>query len=205
MKRLGLSLLPLLTFAGVLFHSTEAKAVGPVGVELGAKLGYATNPNGDQPNPLGVGAGVRGGLELFHKLYVGGNVMYYFGSTEDTPLGATSSNTSVSTHTLLLGLDVGYSLKISELTIRPQLGFGDASITSLEPFAGTVNNPATNVANFSVTKQRLYLEPGIVALVQLGPIFVGADVNLLVIPDGELDNGNAFASFAFGGQAGLKF
>lgn len=204
MKRLALPLLAALVFVGVFFRSPAARADLPLAVEAGGRFGYGTNPNSDVPNPLAVGFGARGGVEVFQKLYVGGNVMYYFGSTADTPLGATPSNISTSTHTLLIGLEAGYSLHISALIIRPQLGFGDASLTSFANFNGTSNNPGTTVGNFSVTNQRFYLEPGLVGLVTLGPIYVGADVNLLFIPDAEPSTGDAYSSFAFGAQLGIR-
>lgn len=204
MKRLALSLFAALSFAGVFLQSSDARADLPLAVEVGGKLGYATNPNSDVPNPLGVGFGARGGVELFKSLYLGGNIMYYFGTSEDTPLGATESNTSVSTHTLLLGVEAGYDLHLSMLIIRPQLGFGDASLTSFTNFNGTVNNPGTTVGNFTVTNQRLYLEPGITALVNVGPVYFGADVNLLFIPDAQPSTGDAYSSFAFGGQLGIR-
>ncbi|MGH7329212.1 MAG: hypothetical protein ACREJX_12765, partial [Polyangiaceae bacterium] len=110
----------------------------------------------------------------------------------------------VSTHTLLLGLEAGYSLHLKPIIIRPQLGFGDASLTSFTNFNGTVNNPGTSVDNFTVTNQRFYLEPGIVGLVNLGPFYFGADVNLLFIPDAEPSTGDAYSSFAFGAQLGIR-
>ena len=204
MKRLALTLATAIFFVGVFFRSPDARADLPLAAEFGGRLGYATNPNSDVPNPLGVGFGARGGVELFKSLYLGGNIMYYLGTSKDTPLGATPSNTSVSTHTLLLGLEVGYSLHIKPLIIRPQLGFGDASLTSFTNFAGTVNNPATDVSNFTVTNQRFYLEPGLVALVNVGALYFGGDVNLLFIPDAEPSTGDAYSSFAFGGQLGIR-
>ena len=204
MKRLALLSVAALSFIGVFFHSSAARADLPLAAEFGGRLGYATNPNSDVPNPLGVGFGARGGIELFKSLYLGGNIMYYFGSTQDTPLGATPSNTGVSTHTLLLGLEVGYSLHIKPIIIRPQVGFGDASLTTFTNFSGTVNNPGTDVSNFTVTNQRFYLEPGIVALVNVGPFYFGGDVNLLFIPDAQPSTGDAYSSFAFGGQLGIR-
>jgi hypothetical protein len=204
MKRSLSLLLGALLFVSVFFRSTDAHALGPLEVELGARLGYATNPDSNIANPLGTDIGIRGGLELFHKLYLGGNVQYYFGSSVDTPLSGPGTDSSVSTHTFLLGFEGGYSIHVSMLTIRPQLGIGDASITTL----GTLNPTpitGTTLNNYAQTNTRLYLEPGVVALINIGLVYIGADANILVITDANSQDGNAYTSFAFGAQAGLRF
>jgi len=78
-----------------------------------------------------------------------------------------ASITSVSTHVLLYGAEMGYGIKLIDLfTLRPQVGFGDATF---------------NVSGESQSTTFWYLEPGVVGLVDLGPMFVGADVNMLLI------------------------
>lgn len=204
MKRSLSLLFGALLFVSIFFRSTEAHALGPIGVEVGARLGYATNPDSNISNPLGTNIGVRGGVDLFHKLYLGLNAQYFFGSSVDTPLSGPGTDGSVTTHTTLLGLEVGYSYHVSLLTIRPQLGFGDAQITTLgayQPDAITTSS----LPNYTVTNTRFYLEPGIVALINIGIVYVGADANILVITDANTQDGNAYSSFAFGGQAGLHF
>jgi hypothetical protein len=204
MKRTLSSLFGALLFVSIFFRTTEAHALGPVEVELGARLGYATNPDSNISNPLGTNVGLRGGLELFHRLYLGVNGQYYFGSSVDTPLSGPGTDGTVTTHTTLLGLEAGYSFHVSLLTIRPQLGFGDAQITTLgnyQPDAITT----TSLPNYTVTNTRFYLEPGIVALVNIGILYAGADANILVITDGNTQDSKAYTSFAFGLQAGLRF
>jgi hypothetical protein len=203
MKRTASLLVSALFFVCLFFRSTEAHALGPIGVELGARLGYATNPDSNIPNPLGTGIGARGGLDLFHRVYLGLNAQYYFGSSVDAPLGGPNDNT-VRTHTTLLGIEAGYSIHVSLLTIRPQLGLGSASITTLSNLSPDPLGTAT-LPNNTNTNTRLYLEPGIVALINVGLVYVGADVNLLVITDANAQDSNAYTSFAFGAQAGLRF
>jgi hypothetical protein len=204
MKRSLSLLLGALLFVCVFFRSTEAHALGPLDVELGARLGYATNPDSNISNPLGTGIGLRGGVELFHRLYLGVNGQYYFGSSVDTPLSGPGTNGTVTTHTTLLGFEAGYSIHVKFLTIRPQLGIGDASLTTLGNYQPTAIT-TTPLDNYTVTNTRLYLEPGIVALVNIGIVYAGADANILVITDANTQDGNAYSSFAFGLQAGLRF
>jgi len=198
MKRIA-SLFSGILFVCLFFRSTEARAVGPIDVELGPRLGYATNPNTDQATPLGVGVGARGGIEFLHHLYAGVNAMYYFGSTQDTTLGLQQERT----HTLLFGVEAGYGFHLSLLTIRPQLGFGEATITGFKQFDASTGTVSVN--DLAVTKNHFYLEPGIVALVNVGLVYVGADANILVITAANEADSNAYTSFAFGAQAGLRF
>src|SRR5271167_4825380 len=65
----------------------DAHALGPIDLEVGAKVGGATNPlsgNG-VPNPLGVGLGGRAGIAFLGGIYLGGNIMYYLGSSQSVP------------------------------------------------------------------------------------------------------------------------
>ncbi len=64
----------------------DAHALGPVDLEVGAKVGYATSPvSGGGTNPLGFGVGGRAGLAFLGGIYVGGNIMYYLGGSENVP------------------------------------------------------------------------------------------------------------------------
>jgi hypothetical protein len=174
--------------------SREAHALGPVDLEIGAKAGMATNPwSNANYNPLGFGLGLRGGID-FLGVYAGAQFLYYFGGSEGA--GTAVQSGSVSTHTWIYGLEVGYSIDLgSVLTIRPQIGLGNATFSTSTSvsgiFSGTVRQG--DDSNF-------YLEPGAVALIHLGTYFVGADANILVFPG--LDNSQA--SFSLHGQIGIK-
>ncbi|MEO8878686.1 MAG: hypothetical protein ABI461_24060 [Polyangiaceae bacterium] len=198
MKRIA-TLFSAILFVVLFFRSTEAHALGPINVEVGPRLGYATNPNTDQATPLGIGIGGRAGLEFLHGVYAGVGAMYYLGSSQDTTLGVNQ----VSTHSVLFGLEAGYGLHLRSLTIRPQLGIGEATITGFKQFDASTGFVSIN--DLQVTKNHLYLEPGVVALINLGLVYVGADANILVITDANAQDGNAYTSFAFGLQAGLRF
>lgn len=179
----------LVAGAAFLVSERDAKALGPVDVEVGARVGVATNPDSDGPNPYGLGLGVRGGVSIFN-IYGGLSFMHYLGSSQDVPGGG-----SVDFSSTLYGLELGYSIKaIPMLTLRPQLGIGNASLTS-------------SVGSFSASSSNLYLEPGVTALVPLGLLYVGADVNLLLLPG--VDQGDAdsktFTSLSIHGQVGVQF
>src|SRR5208282_382729 len=68
----------LATLAIALSHR-DARALGPVGIEMGAKVGYGTSPGGAGSNPLVIGLGGRAGITLF-GIYLGGNIVDYLGS-----------------------------------------------------------------------------------------------------------------------------
>jgi hypothetical protein len=173
----------------------DARAVGPIDIELGARAGGATNPFGGNPqpaNPLGFGLGARGGVALF-GIYGGLSVMYYFGSSQSATLGTTSVSTSY--NSLLYGGELGYNIKLAIVTIRPVLGIGNYTLNaSLSPGgSSSINN--------------LYLEPGLTGLISLGTWFVGADANALILPNMKQPDQSTStnAAFTIHGQVGVRF
>ena len=177
----------------------NAHALGPVDVEIGAKVGIGTNPfssnNGiSAPNPLGFGLGARAGIDLL-GIYGGIQLMYYFGGSESVSVPGQS--VSVNDHTLMYGVEVGYGFKLIDiLTIRPQVGIGNATFS--------VTGGGSGVATVDVGSQstsNIYLEPGVTGLISLGGWFVGADANLLFFPG--LNDGQT--AFSLHGQIGFKF
>ncbi len=169
----------------------DAHALGPVDLEVGAKVGYATSPaSGGGTNPLGFGLGGRAGIAFLGGIYVGGNIMYYFGGSENVapPCNAGASCVSppsISVNTLMYGGELGYGIKILDLlTIRPQVGLGNATFS-----AG------------GESSSYYYLEPGVTGLVGLGLLYVGADANLLVLP--SLPSNEVAVSLH--AQVGVKF
>lgn len=178
----------MLAFAG------DAHALGPVDLEVGAKVGGATNPSSASgaTNPLGFGLGGRAGLAFLGGIYAGGNIMYYFGGSQNeslpTAAGAASS-VSVSVNTLMYGGELGYGLTILDLlTIRPQVGLGNATFS-------------VSAAGTSESSNYVYVEPGVTGLVGLGLFFVGADANVLLFPTLS----NSQAAFSLHAQIGVKF
>jgi hypothetical protein len=184
--------------AGTFAMTRDAHALGPIGIEAGAKVGGATNPISNAtdgtPNPLGVGLGLRGGVTIM-GFYGGVAYTHYFGASQDLEGG------SISAHTNMYGIDLGYGLTLLDiLTIRAQVGIGSASFGT-GGSVSTVVNGTTVSADAGGSQSNLYLEPGIVGLIGLGLIYVGADANVLVFPG--LDG--AKASIAINGEIGVKF
>jgi hypothetical protein len=189
-----------LTAAGAglfaLFTTRDARAVGPIDIEIAAKVGYGTSPNGGSLNPLGFGFGGRAGVS-FLGLYAGVNVVDYLGgSSGPLPCPPNVFCESVTTQTLMYGGELGYGFKLSIVTIRPQLGVGNAL------FYGTGSSSS------------LYLEPGVTVLVSFGHLFLGADANFVLFPsfptfDGigsKLTSSTAVAdACTIHGQLGVRF
>jgi hypothetical protein len=149
--------------------SANAYALGPVEGEVALRGGVGSDPDG---NPLAFGVGARGGAS-FGALYAGASVTYHFGAGGSCNGGCTlpagsqvAPQTPVST--LLYGVEGGYNVKWSDVTVRPQLGLG-------------------NLMHFypgNSSESYFYLEPGVTMLVSLGTAFLGFDVGALLIPAG---------------------
>jgi len=173
----------------------SAHALGPVDVEVAAKGGFATSPlsGTDAGNPLGLGLGGRAGIVLDESFYLGGSVLYYFTGSENELVtsnagGSTLTHTtqSVSTQVLMYGAEMGYGIDLTDfLTLRPQVGFGDATFSQSGGGASTTT---------------WYLEPGLAGLVPFGKLLVGADVDMLLLSVSQPE-----VAFVFDAQVGLKF
>ena len=187
-------LVPVALCLAVLTAPTEAHALGPIDLEIAAKVGYANNPGSGDPNPLGVGLGGRAGVS-FMGAYGGVNILYYFGGTSNVNIASVSANS------LLYGIEAGYGVTLVDiLTIRAQLGVGNITISSSGSL-GSVAAPSSSLNN-------LYLEPGLTGLLGFGTYFVGVDANLLVLPSIAKQNGGGSSTetcFTLHGQIGVKF
>jgi len=187
-------LLPVALCLAVLTAPTEAHALGPIDLEIAAKVGYANNPGSGDPNPLGVGLGGRAGVS-FMGAYGGVNILYYFGGTSNVNIASVSANS------LLYGIEAGYGVTLVDiLTIRAQLGVGNITISSSGSL-GSVAAPSSSLNN-------LYLEPGLTGLLGFGTYFVGVDANLLILPSIAQQNGGGSSTetcFTLHGQIGVKF
>jgi len=188
MKIVSTALLGGAVVAGALSISRDASALGPVGIEVGAKIGAGTNPTGDNINPLGFGIGARGGVTIFN-IYGGLSFMYYLGGTTNEP----TSGVHRSGKAVLYGFEGGYDFNILGVVIvRPQLGIG--------VYNGNYNE-SVRLTTSTADGKNLYLEPGVTGIVPFGFWFVGADANLLFLPG----QSGATAGFTFHGQIGLRF
>jgi hypothetical protein len=183
---------------GTLSVTRCASALGPVDVEVAARVGGGTNPvlvpssvlGPAQVNALGFGLGARAGAS-FSGFYGGVSFMYYFGASQ-RPY-ATDANILIhleSFNSVLYGIEAGYNFNVSFLTVRPQLGVGG--------YTRTASSPGTTSYNDS----NLYLEPGVTGLLPLGQWIVGADANVLFLPGWS---GRSQPAFTAHGQVGIKF
>jgi hypothetical protein len=157
-------------------YAGQAHALGPIDVEAALKGGYATNDVSSGPgNGLGGAFGARAGVGIF-GIYGGVSVLRYFGSS---PYSSWA-----------VGGELGYSLSVSILTIRPQIGLG---------------NLQTDISGcpvgLSCSNGTLYVEPGVTALISFGLPFVGVDANAMFLPSAN----NANAAFTLHAQLGVKF
>ena len=189
MARLSLLLATAGLTVATLAFPTKADALGPVDIEIAARAGVAAGT----PGPLGFGIGGRGGVSI-QGLYAGIDAIEYLGATAECgacswPPGAPVMQ---SLSALLYGFEAGYNLKFSRVTIRPQVGMGDFRLSSAygspTPGSGAISN-------------YFYLEPGVVGLVSLGVLFVGADVAALLLPWGS----GGGLSATVHGQLGVTF
>jgi hypothetical protein len=173
----------------------EAHALGPIDLEIAAKAGAGTNPTQDSPNPFGFGLGGRAGVDFF-SFYAGVQGIYYFGSGETEGVSGFQTAT-VSRHAWDYGVEVGYNLSVSVLTLRPQIGIGGVSMSSSLSGSGFISG-STSLDH--ANESSVYIEPGVTALISLGTWFIGADANIFVAPDLTNDQ----AAFTFHGQIGIK-
>ncbi len=180
--------------AGTIALSCPAYALGPVDLEVGARVGYGSNnqKGSGEINPLGVGLGARAGVSFFN-IYGGAQVMYYFGGSQTELVGIDAMGNPVSAKvtetSLLYGFEGGYNFSFALLTIRPTLGIGN--YTAHLNVSGGGSSDVHNV----------YVEPRATALIGLGLWYLGADVGLLVTPG--LDGSQP--AVLVNGQVGLKF
>ncbi len=133
--------------------------------------------------------------------------MYYVGESENQSIGPVS--VSLSDHTLMYGVEGGYNIVLLDklLTIRPQIGVGNFTLSASSSMSSSVAVPLPSSAG-SASGSNLYLEPGVTGLIALGQWFVGADANVLVlpgIPDSSGNSSTTDAAFTLHAQGGIRF
>jgi hypothetical protein len=170
----------------------RASALGPVDLEIAAELGGGTGTVSGAPNPLGLGLGGRAGVDIF-GFYGGLAAMYYFGTGQDNyTLNSVGAVGHVHTSSSLIGLEGGWNINLSILTIRPLLGLGYYN-RGLD-FSSSANG------HTSADSHSVYLQPGVTGLLTFGMWIVGADVSLLWVP--AIDNSQV--AVVAHGQFGIK-
>jgi hypothetical protein len=192
MTRASTLFLAAATGLGALFTVRGASALGPIDVEVAARVGGGGKSN---PNTLGFGLGARAGAS-FSGFYGGLSLMYYFGAGENFGYYDVGTQASASAHeswtSLLYGIEGGYNFRVSSLTVRPQVGVGN--ITQMQTLSGPEIGQTTSASS-------LYFEPGVTALLSLGSWVFGADANLLFTPGLP----GAWVGATAHGQVGIAF
>jgi hypothetical protein len=207
MKCVSILLLTATSALATLSVPRSAFALDSVDVEVAAKFGGGTNPlSGGQnafgvggPNALDFGAGIRLGASL-KGFYGGLAAMYYGGSSQDV-LTAENGLFPYSSHeavtSVLYGIEAGYDVRVAVVTLRPQLGVGNCTLSE----SGFLEqNGLPSVSSSKITSS-VYLEPGVTGLLSFGPVIVGADANVLFLP--RLSGSQP--AFTAHGQVGVKF
>ena len=124
-----------------------------------------------------IGIGARAGYSFEPKFYVGGAVVYHFG-TQFQMVG------NARMHIFYMGAEGGYDLAAGPITIRPYLGFGYA-------------NARNEFLDLLATSAKIVTWPGVAVLVPINSFFVGADGRLVYIFQGLGEN--AFGVFVTDG------
>jgi hypothetical protein len=177
-----------------LLDANDVQALGPLNVEVGARLGVGSNV-GMGIDPIGFGVGARAGVSIV-GLYGGASVMYYFGTDEGNQSVPPGGHANF-IHTVLYGVEGGYGISLAYVTLRAQIGVGNAEVDT--------NEPRLTSNHF------LYLEPGVTGMMAFGEgrWFLGADVTALILLD-SFDYGPGYpasthTSVTAHGQVGIRF
>ena len=142
-------------------------------------------------NHYGFAIGARAGYTFPAKVYVGGTLMYHFGSTYGYG-GYLGSAGEYSTHVIYPAGEVGYDFHVGPVTIRPYAGVGIAFVSA----STTINGVSAGGSDSS-----LLLYPGATAHwnIPRSNFFVGGDTRMLILTRG------GDPSFALYATGGLKF
>ncbi|MGH7328527.1 MAG: hypothetical protein ACREJX_09280, partial [Polyangiaceae bacterium] len=160
-----------ISIAACAFFFAPSSHASDVEVSAAALLGYGVdNLCGADPDrtctPFGVGLGLRAGVTMPFKLYVGATFLYHLGYS----IG--SGDNLVREHTFYPGLEAGYDFVLGPITLRPYTGIGDAFDSSENKTSASSRFPAGDTGT---TEQRLAVWPGLVALASFHRLFAGID------------------------------
>jgi opacity protein-like surface antigen len=150
-------------------------------ISAGLLLGFGTDL-GDDPNPWGLGFGLRGGYNL-DRLYLGARFVFHLGTSYEA-VSPGLNTIEIDFNLWELSVEGGYDFPINDkITIRPSLVLGIVNVMS-----------STDAAVFGVSASgsgsdtNLLLSPGASILYDINPdIFIGGDLRLpIVIGGGSL-------------------
>jgi hypothetical protein len=144
----------------------------------------------------------------YRGFYGGIAAIYYLGASD-----AGGSQSSV--HTSLTGVELGYTLPIPLVRIRPLVGLGNAAFSfpyasgsgSCQPPTYCGTTPAyygsfeSLPAPAGSSSSHFYVEPGVLVMVPVRFLLVGADVNALMLPAWQPKS----VALSAHGQIGVRF
>jgi hypothetical protein len=171
-------------------------------VELGGQVAYVSPPIRGGTNPFGAGFGGHLGLAFRGGFYLGASLVDFLGGKD----------VDLSYRALLVGADIGYGWPFqvfgrATLTLRAQLGIGDAAIYVTDPTLVDVVTSASRNASSSDTTvvNNVYLRPGLTALLSGGGHFVAIDGGMLIVPGIAYGGADPTTWISYGLQAQLGF
>ena len=201
----------LIVIASALFER-DARAVEPVHLEVAAEAGYATNPGnhaafGGGASPFGIDVGGRVGVELSNGIYAAASVRYFFARSatySSTDRFGYQGTVTDSEQSYLLGAHAGYTFHVAFVGIRPQLGFGEVTISNDTVFDLGPEYPTRNT---SASTPYPFIEPDLTVLAFVSYFVFGASAGLLVVPRVDQGSGNTktFAALSTSVQIGVRF
>ena len=201
--RFTVRLLALIVSIDAIGVTADARALGPVDVEVAGTAGGATNPVA-APDPLGFELGARSGVSFRH-FYTGLAFSYSLGSTASAVcvgpvlVACTTTTVTSSAHSVRYGIDGGYDIDLlPRLRVRPAIGVGILSFHESSPVQIVV---AGALASLDRTASTAYLEPQATATLSFGAIFAGVDAGLLILPGWSRSN----AALDGHGDVGVRF
>lgn len=177
------------------FAVNTAKAAEEGSWSLGILAGYGfgsefkTTLDTEAPSIWNFGLGARLGYTFESGLYLGATGIYHFGESTTGSLTGVSVKDEASVKPLYFGGEVGLTMLRGELiSLRPYVGLG-YSVFKTELTSSSLNIDDTD-SFFTVN-------PGVLAMISLGNLYVGADFRYYIVTDtpGGFD-ANAFGLYA---------
>ncbi|NTW49584.1 MAG: porin family protein [Chlorobiales bacterium] len=192
MKRLLLIVALLCSFV---FNTAKA-AEDQGGWSLGALAGYGfgsdfkTTLDTKAPSIWRFGFGARLGYSFESGLYLGATGMYHLGESSSATVAGVSYKVSVKP--IYVGGELGLTLLRGQIiSIRPYVGAG---YTIFKPEKRISGGGVVIDINTSDSKSYFTVNPGVLGMVYLGQLYVGADLRYYLVTGTE----SGFDANAFG-------
>jgi hypothetical protein len=143
---------------------------------VGQGIGFSHADEG----PYRLGFGVRAGITLPQRVYLGGTFVYHGGTSRDGASG----------NVFYLGGEAGYDFGTGPVVVRPYIGLG---ILSARASVSRLGYSASD------SKSYLYVAPGVAVHFLLGERwFIGGDARVLTVPSEDSDSWNVSFLATFG-------